>query len=895
MGDPTKKELIREIETLRAQLASLQGAEAERAQAAEALQASERRYRLLFEQDLAAVYRTTLDGRFLDFNRTFARTLGYESRDAIMELRASELYFKEVEREAFITRLREQGAPTTSEWCLRRKDGSRVCLLENVRLVEGGDGAAPFIQVIAVDITGRKQAEEAEREQRALAEVLRDTATALNSTLDLDEVLDRILANVSQVVPYDVATVMLIEGDIARVVRQRGFEKWNLQDWVLGLAFKIDETPDMRAMRATKQPVVTPDVNEAPGWVRREETGWIRSHAAMPIRLEGDVIGFLNLNSAEPGFFTETHAERLRAFADQVAIAIRNARLYEETKRQADEMTALYHTSLEIGSPAPLSDLLWTICDRAAKLLGVSKGGLYLRRDEDELELVVAYQLEQDFTGTRIRLGEGVAGRVVQSGQPLTVEHYASWEGRAPVFDSEPFASVIGVPLKWQERIIRAITLSEETRYRTFTPDDVRLLSLLAQQAAIAIEGTRLYERAQERSSRLALLNQIARAGAATLDMGELLQTLADTAAEIIGGDGCYITLWDAERQQIIPAAAYGPFRGVYASQPRPRCPSELTLTESAIRERRPLPVDDVFNTPHMNSHIAAHYSAHSILAVPLRADDRDLGALLIAFEQPHHFTEDEIDWAAQAGDLIALALAKTQAYAEIEARNIELDAFAHTVAHDLKTPLQIVIAAANVVYTDYADDIPEDVRVLLKNIETYAEKMNDMIQNLLLLATLRSGETASSEVAVAPVIEAALSRYEERIQERGIAVDVALAADLLTIRGHAPWLEAVFANLVENAIKYIDDDNPQPRLTIRGVRQGDMARFEVQDNGMGIAPADQEKLFKAGSRLHPQQAEGSGLGLSIAQRIVHKLDGQIGVESAPGKGSTFWFTLPSA
>jgi signal transduction histidine kinase len=111
---------------------------------------------------------------------------------------------------------------------------------------------------------------------------------------------------------------------------------------------------------------------------------------------------------------------------------------------------------------------------------------------------------------------------------------------------------------------------------------------------------------------------------------------------------------------------------------------------------------------------------------------------------------------------------------------------------------------------------------------------------------------------------------------------------------GYGPWIEEVFANLISNAVKYIGKDNEAPCITIRGMRDGDMVRYEVEDNGLGIKPEDQARLFDMFSRFHKGEEAGFGLGMSIIQRIVTKLKGTMGVQSEPGVGSTFWFALPA-
>ncbi|NLX08719.1 MAG: PAS domain-containing protein [Chloroflexi bacterium] len=186
------------------------------------------------------------------------------------------------------------------------------------------------------DITEIKQIQAQEREQRILSEALRDTASALNSTLDLSEVLDRILLNIEHVVPHDAADIMLIEGGTAQIVRSRGY---SLEDFpgAVSPLFEIEQTRSLKQVIDSGQPLVIPDVNEYEGWITLPPTDWIRAYTTVPIQLHEEIIGFLNLLSATPGFFTPVHADRLQTFGQQAAIAIQNARLFA----QAQELAAI--------------------------------------------------------------------------------------------------------------------------------------------------------------------------------------------------------------------------------------------------------------------------------------------------------------------------------------------------------------------------------------------------------------------------------------------------------------------------------------------------------------------------------------------------------------------------
>lgn len=188
---------------------------------------------------------------------------------------------------------------------------------------------------VARDITERKQIELREREQRILAEALRDTANTLNSTLKLTEVLDRILQNIEKVVPHDAAEIMMLDGSTAHIARSRGYIPPGDENLLHTLSFDLQTTLTIQQMYESGQPIIIPDVHQYPGWIIIPQAAWVRSFIGAPIRVQDTILGFLNLTSAQPGFFTPIHAERLQAFAVQAAIAIQNARLYEQAQEWA--------------------------------------------------------------------------------------------------------------------------------------------------------------------------------------------------------------------------------------------------------------------------------------------------------------------------------------------------------------------------------------------------------------------------------------------------------------------------------------------------------------------------------------------------------------------------------
>jgi PAS domain S-box-containing protein len=193
--------------------------------------------------------------------------------------------------------------------------------------------------MIVHDVTKRKLAEVAEQNQRTLADALRHTAASLTSTLDHDEVLDRILASIDSIISNRGVSIMLIDGDATHALRLRGYERAGVEDVVMtNLRLKVEDTYTLRTVMKTGAPIIIPDVTHEPNWVEVRGLEWVRSHMTVPIRINRETIGFLNIDNPLPNTYTETDAERLQAFADQAAVAINNAQMYRKVREQAVEL-----------------------------------------------------------------------------------------------------------------------------------------------------------------------------------------------------------------------------------------------------------------------------------------------------------------------------------------------------------------------------------------------------------------------------------------------------------------------------------------------------------------------------------------------------------------------------
>ena len=249
-----------------------------------------------------------------------------------------------LEQAESIQRAVVQGQSWSGEISLQRKDGTRFISFSTMTPIYEESVINGYLG-ISIDISDRKHAEERERQLRVLAEALRDTAAALTSTLNFKEVFERILTNVGKVVAHDASNLMLVEGDEVFVALHQGYQDVESQKIVENLRFNKNLYPPINWMIEQKRPLVISQTDESPLWNPEPGLPWVKSYAGVPLMSKGHVIGFLNLDSRQPGYFSDEDAMRLQAFADQVVLAVENARLYEEVEQLSvtDPLTGVYN------------------------------------------------------------------------------------------------------------------------------------------------------------------------------------------------------------------------------------------------------------------------------------------------------------------------------------------------------------------------------------------------------------------------------------------------------------------------------------------------------------------------------------------------------------------------
>ncbi len=392
-------------------------------------------------------------------------------------------------------------------------------------------------------------------------------------------------------------------------------------------------------------------------------------------------------------------------------------------------------------------------------------------------------------------------------------------------------------------------------------------------------------ERLRVTNERLQTLMRVDKEISRKLDVKYVLTIALDAAVRMSGADAGLIGLNEGEAVRIVHIVGKYPPEMVDAL-----LQEDNSITARSVVRREAVLVRDVASDPDYKSVIP---ETQAQITIPLISQKRLVGVMTLETSDPARFTDDVFEFLKMLGEHVAIAIDNSLMYEEKLRLVRDLDAFAHTVAHDLKNPLSVIGGYADTLDMLFDTMSDEAKRDYLRKIVDAVSQLNDIIEALLLLASVRKTDVKLSRLDMGLILANVHVRLTNLINEydaRIISPDSWPAA-----LGYGPWIEEVWANYISNAIKY-GGDSPLVELGSDLLQDDGMVRFWVRDRGHGISTEDQKVLFDDFVRLEgAKEKPGHGLGLSIVKRIVEKMGGQVGVESVEGKGSLFWFTLPAA
>jgi len=372
----------------------------------------------------------------------------------------------------------------------------------------------------------------------------------------------------------------------------------------------------------------TPDVKRDARYLPSLRTG---SEVDVPLRVDGETIGVLVVESTEPNAFGDEDFEVLTAAANQASIAIGRVRLLEAERRRANEHKALLDTMADLSSELELSRVLEAVLQRAVTLLGVTGGEVaILDPATGELEVVASSNIGKDSVGTRLKPGEGAMGTVAKTREPLIIPSYHEWLGQSAKYADVTVHSVMAAPLLIGRRLVGAIATVHADPARIFNAEDLRLLNMFAPQAAIAIENARLFSEERRRAEEQRALLDTMRDLAGELELQKVLQAVLARAVTLLGVTGGEVAIFDEEAGalEVVASENIG----------KDSTGTHIALGEGAMgsvaKTHEPLIIPSYHEWLGQSAQYA-DVTVHSVMAAPLLIGRRLVGAIATVHSDP--------------------------------------------------------------------------------------------------------------------------------------------------------------------------------------------------------------------------------------------------------------------
>jgi len=747
------------------------------------------------------------------------------------------------------------------------------------------------------------------------------------SSLDLEQSLQAIIQQATIISGINVVRLFLLDEE-ARVLRYRIGTGIPVEE-EQGIAIPVGESFSGQ-VAATGKPVAIADTRKDrrllyPQHVTKHG---LVSYLGLPVMIGDRILGVLVFNTSSPRTYSDEEIAYLSVFADQAAIAIENARLFQEERAGRRQLEAVRAVSTEIARELDLDAVLDLIVRRATELTGTGTGTVYLWDEKTQALFPRAWHGHGEWIrGLSFRLGEGVVGTAAQRREGMIVNDYRTSPYGVPLtLEHSRITAVLAEPLLYRDRLLGVIGLDNESTQRPFTQEDRDILTLFAGQAAIAIENARLYDRARRAAREARSLYEVVHSLTTLLDPREVLHLISVKTAELLGTPHAQVVLWDEETKTLRFGAAYG----TEAEKVKPQVFHLGEGVNGIVAEtRKPLLVNDYQRFPKRRPDMT---DLVAVIGVPLLYRGRLLGVLTShATQAGTIFTADHLALLTSFANQAAIAIENARLYGEIQEHAATLEArvkertaeleealrvkveFLGKMSHELRTPLNFILGFSDLLQQGTGGPLTPKQATYLDRIQGGGRRLLSLVSEVLDIAQLDAGKSRLrlEPVILAPLVQEILGLVQIPGSQKRLKATTALDPWMPFIVADRFKLAQILHSLVGNAVKFTPEGGSIRIITRQAPGAGnggpdgggqplpsaDSVELIVEDTGIGIRPENLETVFEAfyqvdGSDTRAQG--GAGLGLALVRKLVELHGGWVWAESAgPGQGSRFVVRLP--
>ncbi len=632
---------------------------------------------------------------------------------------------------------------------------------------------------------------------------------------------------------------------------------------------------------------------------------------AVPLKFGSEVVGVVAVFEWAPGrAYAEADVIALELLAPQAAIAIMNARSFQELKTtqatltaQIDELTMLERVDQELNATLNLESVLILTVDWALRRTGARAGTVFVTTP-DGTALIPITTLGYPAGALPFNaehpapLDWGIVGRAARTRQTCFVPNVTKDADYIPLLPN--VCAQVAVPLEVQERLLGVLSL-ESDHLAAFSRENLGFIDRLAARSSIALDNARLYRESERLADDVSALYAAGRSISSSLDQKEILARTAQAIAALLDASSALLTDYQPDQGQVSVLAGYRLGTAQNTAESRPPDGTIWTLESvpalrQTLQERQACLLsraDPTLTEP--DRQWLQTLGATAVLIAPLLALDEPIG-LLVALEgrRDRQFTYDEQRLCEALVSQAAIALRQAQLYEEVRELESLKSEMINMASHDLRGPLGNAMGYFELLVGQLGSTLSAQQQGFVSNVRQSFQSMKTLIDDLLSLEKIESEQQTSREsFALDALVKEVCDEQQSAADLKHQTLITAVPDESLMVVGNPLQLRQAVVNLVSNAIKYTPNDG---KITVRLHTADQQFRFEVIDTGYGISLERQARLFHRFYRAKQpgtEQIPGTGLGLSLVKAIIVRHGGDVWVKSAQGMGSTFGFWLP--
>jgi GAF domain-containing protein len=659
----------------------------------------------------------------------------------------------------------------------------------------------------------------------------------------------------------------------------------------------------------TKQVFHSADMAAEPVLAFSTKFGGARSQVTVPMLKDDALIGAIVIYRQEVRPFTDKQIELVKNFAAQAVIAVENARLLNELRQSLEQQSATSEVLQVISSsPGELKPVFQAMLENAVRVCGAKFGVLYFS-EGNGFRTVAMHDVPPAFAELRERepvvvpTPGGGLDQLTKTKQVVHITDYSALppQARGRLGDLGGARTVVTVPMFKDNDLAGAIVIYRQ-QVLPFTDKQIALLQNFAAQAVIAIENARLLselrQSLQQQTATADVLKVISRS---TFKLQTVLDTLVESAARLCEADMSSIVRLKGTAYE--HAASYGLAPELHGYMQNFRLErGRGTVAGRVALEGQVVQIVDIKNdSDYVLVDAMSRAGTRTILGAPLLREGIPIGVIVLMRKAVRPFTDKQIDLVTTFADQAVIAIENVRLFDEIQDKSRQLEEasqhksqFLANMSHELRTPLNAILGYTELMADGAYGEPSEEMLGILKRLEANGKHLLGLINDVLDLSKIEAGQLVLelSDYCIQDIAQTVRSTLEPLAADKKLGFKVEVAPQLPSGHGDGRRLTQVLINLVGNAIKFTDAGE----VAIKAEANNGSFHVSVRDTGPGISDGDQARLFQEFQQADnaiTKKKGGTGLGLAISKRIIEMHGGRIWVESQPGQGSTFTFTLP--